>query len=119
MHFMVRLHNDQCIVISIVMISLMHVSPKGLLLALISGSVTSGTGYVSWYAALQGLTATRAAAVQLSVPVIASFSGVVFLSEAISMRLVTASLLIIGGVGLTVLGKERMSRRQAASRQPH
>lgn len=107
------------IAVSFVMISQMHVSPKGLLLALISGSVASGMGYVSWYAALQGLTATRAATVQLSVPIIAAFGGVVFLSEAISMRLVTASLLIIGGVGLTVLGKERMSLRKTASRQIH
>jgi hypothetical protein len=33
-----------------------------------SGAFASGLGYVMWYAALRGLTATRAAIVQLSVP---------------------------------------------------
>ena len=96
------------IVVSLAMLSQMHVSPKGFLLAFISGSLTSGVGYLVWYAALQGLTATRAAAVQLSVPVFAAFGGVIFLSESISLRLIIATLLIIGGVALTVIGKDRL-----------
>ncbi len=55
-----------------------------------------------WYAALRGLTATRAAVVQLAVPVIAATGGVVFLSEAIGLRLVIASVAVLGGVGLAV-----------------
>ena len=48
------------------------VSPRGALLAIISGGVTSGLGYAVWYRALRGLTATQAAILQLSVPVIAA-----------------------------------------------
>jgi drug/metabolite transporter (DMT)-like permease len=97
------------IVIGFVMLSQIHVSSEGLLLAFISGSLTSGVGYLIWYAALQGLTATRAATVQLSVPVLAAFGGVIFLSEHISPRLVIATVLIIGGVALTVIGKEKLT----------
>ena len=55
-----------------------------------------------WYAALNGLTAMRAATVQLSVPPIAAFGGVLFLSEAISVRLAAASVAILGGVVIGV-----------------
>ena len=96
------------IIMNLAMTSHMHFSPEGVLLAFISGSLTSGVGYLIWYTALQGLTATRAATVQLSVPVIAAFGGAFFLSENISLRLIIATVLIIGGVALTVIGKERL-----------
>jgi drug/metabolite transporter (DMT)-like permease len=78
------------------------VSPMGLLWAGLSGTITSGLGYVIWYAALIRLTATRAATVQLSVPVIAALGGVVFLSEEITWRLLISSAAILGGIGLSV-----------------
>jgi drug/metabolite transporter (DMT)-like permease len=78
----------------------------GLILATVSGAVTSGIGYVIWYAALKGLTATKAAAVQLTVPVIAAVGGLLFMSEALSLRLVLASTAILGGIGLVLRGKD-------------
>ncbi len=96
-------------VVSLALRSQIRVSPEGFLLAFISGSLTSGVGYLVWYTALQGLSATRAATVQLCVPVIAAFGGALFLSENISLRLVIATVLILGGVGLTVIGKERLA----------
>jgi drug/metabolite transporter (DMT)-like permease len=80
---------------------------SGVLLALISGTVTSGLGYVLWYKALRGLTSTHAAVLQLLVPVIAAMAGVAFLAEAVSLRLLIASVLILGGVGLAVLSPAR------------
>ena len=74
----------------------------GLLLATISGALTSGLGYVVWYAALQHLTATRAAIVQLAVPVLAAAGGVVALGESVSARLLGAALLILGGIAIAV-----------------
>ncbi|MBP1778377.1 MAG: threonine/homoserine efflux transporter RhtA, partial [candidate division NC10 bacterium] len=85
-------------------------SIEGALLAVVSGALTSGVGYAVWYAALRGLSATRAAVVQLSVPVLAAGGGVAFLSEEISTRLVVAAALILGGVGLALRGREK--RRQ-------
>lgn len=75
---------------------------RGVALAILSGAVTSGLGYVVWYAALPGLGASRAATVQLTVPVIAAFGGVILLDEAPSLRLVVAATLILGGVALTL-----------------
>jgi drug/metabolite transporter (DMT)-like permease len=83
-----------------------HATTRGLILAVLSGALTSGIGYVIWYAAVRGLTATRAAAVQLSVPVIAALGGILFMSEAASMRLVVATVAILGGLGLVLTGKE-------------
>jgi drug/metabolite transporter (DMT)-like permease len=74
----------------------------GLGLALGSGAVASGLGYAAWYAALRGLTATRAALVQLSVPPLAAVGGVLLLEEAFSPRLLVAGLLILGGIALAL-----------------
>jgi drug/metabolite transporter (DMT)-like permease len=87
-----------------------HVSPAGLGWALLSGAVTSGLGYVIWYAALRGLTAVRAAIVQLSVPVLAALGGVLFLREAITPRLLVAAALILGGIALAVWSRRPIPR---------
>ncbi len=81
----------------------MHFSLAGIGYGLASGILTSGLGYVIWYAALRDLKVTSAATVQLSVPVIAAFGGVAFLGETASLRLVIASLLVLGGVAIVLL----------------
>jgi len=75
----------------------------GALYAVLSGAVASGLGYVLWYAALRGLSGTAAAAVQLSVPALAAFGGVVLLGETVTLRLLLASAAILGGIGLVVV----------------
>jgi len=82
-----------------------HITRQGIILAAISGSITSGIGYTLWYIALRGLSATQAAVVQLSVPVIAGFGGVVFVSEQISLRLTLSALLTLGGILMVILGR--------------
>lgn len=84
-----------------------RLTPEGAALALASGGVTSGLGYAVWYAALRGLSATRAAIVQLSVPLLAALGGVLVLGEAVSLRLLLASALILGGIALAILGHRR------------
>jgi drug/metabolite transporter (DMT)-like permease len=79
-----------------------YFSSEGVLYAVISGSLSSGVGYAVWYAALRGLTNTRAALLQLCVPIIAALGGVVFLSETITTRLVWAGLLIVSGIGFAL-----------------
>ncbi|SLN20601.1 EamA-like transporter family protein [Aquimixticola soesokkakensis] len=73
------------------------------LAALTSGAVTSGLGYALWYAILPQLGASRAAVAQLTVPVIAVLGGVLLLGEALSLRLVLACALVLGGVGLSLV----------------
>ncbi len=77
----------------------------GALLASVSGALTSGIGYAVWYAALRDLSVTRAALVQLSVPVLAAFGGVVLVSEAITLRLAIASVVILGSIAVGVAGR--------------
>ncbi len=79
-----------------------HASARGIALAVASGAVASGVGYSLWYAALRGLTTTRAAVVQLAVPVLAAVGAVALLGEPISLRLALAGVAILGGVA-TVL----------------
>jgi drug/metabolite transporter (DMT)-like permease len=84
-----------------------YANGAGIALAIASGALTSGIGYVIWYAALSKLTAMRAATVQLSVPLIAAFGGVAFLSEAITPRLAAASATILGGIAMVLTSKSR------------
>jgi drug/metabolite transporter (DMT)-like permease len=84
-----------------------HLDAAGLQLALASGALASGLGYALWYAALRGLTATRAAIVQLAVPPLAATGGVLVLGEAFTLRLVLASVLILGGIALALLARPR------------
>lgn len=82
------------------------VDSAGFWYAVASGGLTSGIGYAIWYTALPGLKATHAATVQLSVPVIAALGGIVFLGEPLTLRLVLASVAILGGIVLVVVEKK-------------
>jgi drug/metabolite transporter (DMT)-like permease len=84
-------------------------STQGVYFAVLSGAITSGIGYVVWYSALNGLSVTQAAVVQLFVPVIAAIGGVLFASELVSIRLVISSILILGGILIVVLGRNLFS----------
>ena len=85
--------------------------PDGLFLAMASGGAASGLGYAIWYAALPHLSRTRAAVVQLSVPVIAGFGAVVFIGETVTPRLLIASAIILGGIAVAIIiaGRRRGS----------
>ncbi len=82
-----------------------NLSAKGILLAALSGAIASGIGYSVWYAALRFHTAARAAILQLAVPAIAAIGGAVFLAETLSLRIILASGLILGGIALAVFGR--------------
>ena len=77
--------------------------------AIASGVVASGMGYAIWYSVLPSLKATSAATIQLSVPVIAAFGGIVFLGESLTVRLALASVAILGGIALVILEKHQVA----------
>lgn len=83
----------------------MKVDTSGLLLASTSGAVTSGLGYAVWYRALRGLTAVRAAILQLSVPVIAAVAAVLVLGEPVTGWLIGCGATVIAGVALALTGR--------------
>ncbi|NBB50674.1 EamA family transporter [Rhizobium sp. CRIBSB] len=82
-------------------------STTGALLALASGVIASGLGYAIWYTALRGLTTFQAALIQLSVPVIAAFGAILFLSEQLTLHFVVAGACVIGGIALAILAKQQ------------
>jgi drug/metabolite transporter (DMT)-like permease len=84
-----------------------HAEAAGVWLAVASGTFASAVGYVLWYAALPGLGATRAAIVQLSVPVLAAAGGVLLLNEVMAPRLLPSSVAILGGVALAIVAPAR------------
>ena len=84
----------------------------GLLLAGLSGAIASGLGYTLWYTAMRGLSAAQAAVVQSGVPIIAAVGGVIFAAEAITFRLAASTVLILGGVLTTVLGRYYWTARK-------
>ncbi|WP_275097893.1 DMT family transporter [Sedimenticola hydrogenitrophicus] len=90
------------LLLSLVFLDHFHFNPRGLAIAVTSGAIASGLGYVLWYAALRSLSATGAATVQLSVPVIAAFGGVLLLSEAVTLRLLVASVAVLGGIAIVL-----------------
>jgi drug/metabolite transporter (DMT)-like permease len=96
------------LVLALLFLPDLSLSAKGVMWAVVSGSLASGVGYVIWYSALRGLSATQAATVQLAVPVLAALGGVVVMSEAISARLVVSGVAILGGVLMAVLTRERI-----------
>ncbi|HEY6009817.1 MAG TPA: DMT family transporter [Geobacteraceae bacterium] len=93
--------------LSLAMLPHMSISPRGALLATLSGSLASGVGYVLWYTVVRRMATSLAATVQLAVPVLAATGGVIFLGERISLRFCLAALAILGGVALAVFGRAR------------
>jgi drug/metabolite transporter (DMT)-like permease len=99
------------VLLSLVFAARARADTTGILLAVVSGAVSSGLGYVIWYAALRGLSSLQAAVVQLSVPVLAACGGALWLGEAFTLRLLLAVVAILGGIALVLFAR---SRRPAA-----
>ena len=95
--------------LSIALLPWVRLDQAGIVYAVLSGAIASGLGYAIWYTALPGLKATSAATVQLSVPILAAAGGVLFLGESITLRLLVASVAVLGGIALVVTEKRRAS----------
>lgn len=99
------------LVLSAVMLAQFQWDTAGAIYAMASGALTSAIGYAIWYAVLPHLKATQAASLQLSVPVIATAGGLLFLSEPITLRFLLTAAAILGGIGLVIGGRQRLVRR--------
>lgn len=87
-------------VLSLATSAAVAVDLAGLACALGSGALASGLGYVLWYAAAAAMTASGAAVVQLTVPIIAAAGGMALLAEPVTLRWLLAALAILGGVAM-------------------
>ena len=97
-------------------------APAGLLLAVISGGIATGFGYIVWYLAVRDLPVLHAATVQLSLPALVALGGVAFLSEPITARLLVASTAMLGGIALVLGRRSQPHDRRKRSREmpnPH
>ena len=91
------------LVLGLVAAPALRLDATGTLLAVASGALASGIGYAVWYAALPHLAVASAAALQLSVPLLAAAGGVLLLSEPLTLRLAAAAVAILGGIALVVV----------------
>ena len=82
-------------------------TPAGFGLAIASGALATGFGYIVWYLAVRNLTAGQAATVQLSMPAVTALGGVVFLAEPLSLRLLIASAAMIGGIAIVMVQRSK------------
>ena len=90
-------------VVSLLAVAGVHAEAHGVALAVASGAIASGLGYVAWYAVLRRISAMHAAVVQLAGPVLAAAGGVIFLAETVSLRLVASTIMVLGGIALAIL----------------
>lgn len=81
-----------------------EIDAAGVGYAVASGALASAVGYAVWYTVLPALAVTRAATVQLCVPVLAALGAVALVGEPIGWRLAGTSVVVLGGVALVILG---------------
>ncbi len=94
---------------AIVLAGQLKPDPMGILYAVLSGTLTSGCGYILWYRVLPRLTAAHGASVQLSVPVIAALTGAALMGETLTLRLCIASVAVLGGIALVITQRRRQT----------
>ena len=95
-------------------LTLASMTIEGVVLAILSGGLASGIGYAIWYSALSRISSLQAAVVQLSVPLLAAIGGIMLLSESMTWRLGISGLLILGGILIVILGKQRNAPLQSS-----
>ncbi|WP_108559119.1 DMT family transporter [Arcobacter caeni] len=71
-------------------------------LAVLSGSLTSGLGYLIWYEVLPKIKITTASILQLIVPILAIFLSVIILNEKFSFELGISTFIILFGIFLAL-----------------
>lgn len=83
-----------------------YFTPKAIGLALISGALTSGIGYVLWYYVVQKIQTSTASIIQLFIPVLSTIGGVIFLNEHLSFQLILATITILSGIAISMRKKK-------------
>ncbi|WP_322786221.1 DMT family transporter [Aliiglaciecola lipolytica] len=94
------------LLIPVLFIDSNRIETAGILYGVMSGTLTSALGYTIWYKVLPNLRASVAAVLQLSVPAIAAIGGLLLLGELLSIRMMFASIAILGGIGLVIYAKQ-------------
>jgi drug/metabolite transporter (DMT)-like permease len=93
------------VALTMILAGLGQMPVPGVITAIIAGAITSGLGYALWYRVLPALQTTVAGIAQLSVPIIAVTAGVLFLSEPLTLRLIVAGSLVLGGIAVSLMAR--------------
>jgi drug/metabolite transporter (DMT)-like permease len=97
--------------LSLLFIEFVHLSVFGVALAVFSGAVTTGLGYILWYKALPKISSSLASATQLLVPLLAAFGAAWLISEPITLPFMLAAAMMVGGLSLVLLGRHQFRKR--------
>ncbi|MYN13554.1 EamA family transporter [Pusillimonas sp. TS35] len=88
-------------------LAVLNTDLEGAMYAVLSGAVASGMGYALWYGAMRELSVLKASTVQLSVPVISVLAGIALLDEILTLRIVAACALVLGGIAIVLVSRQR------------
>ena len=80
---------------------------KGVWLALLSGGLTTGLGYILWYWILPKILSSMASSSQLLVPLIAALGATWLIEEPFSLTFLVSAILMLGGLGLVMYGRNQ------------
>lgn len=95
------------LLVSVLLLHEMRIDGHGAALAVASGALASGGGYVLWYAALALVRGHTAAVAQLGVPVLVAIAGVLLLAEPLNVRLAVSGFVILTGIALVTVRRSR------------
>ena len=84
----------------------LYISSDGVLLAFLSGSLTSAIGYVIWYEVLPQIQIITASVIQLFVPILSIVFSVIFLNELFTFDLAVSTIIISIGILLSIFSKK-------------
>lgn len=73
-------------------------SLSGIVLAVVSGAITSGLAYSLWYSISPKINIASLSIMQTTVPIIATFMGIVTLDETVDLKFIVALIAIILGI---------------------
>lgn len=93
--------------ISLMFTDIIYLTPMGASMAILSGAVTSGLGYIIWYKALPRLSPSLASSSQLLVPLLAAFGASWLIDEVITLHFLLAAILMLGGLALVLVGQNQ------------
>jgi len=88
-------------------VSQTHISFNGIALAIVSGGITSSLGYVIWYYILPQIQIITSGIIQLIVPPIAIFLGVLLLNEEFTFKLFISTDIILSGIAIAILSRKK------------
>jgi drug/metabolite transporter (DMT)-like permease len=98
-------------VLPLLMVGNGALSGPALVLAMVSGGITSGLGYALWYRIVAAIDPALAGVGQLMVPVLASLGGLVWINEPITVQWLIGAALVLGGIGLSIAPQIIAKRR--------